>query len=57
MPVPTKPRTTLDPARPRTRRIRSGNIGFESRDSTATNTASSATAAAPNASVCADSQP
>ena len=47
----------LEAARPGTRRIRSGNIGFSSRDSTTTNTASSATATAPNPSVWAESQP
>ena len=49
--------TTLEAASPGTLRIRSGNIGLASRDSTATNTASSTSAALPKPIVCAEIQP
>ena len=57
MPVMSRPRITLELARPGMRKIRSGMIGLASRDSSATKAATSASAAAANPSVWAELQP
>ena len=57
MPVTRNPRTRLALTSPRSRRIRSGMIGFSIRASSARNAAISTAASPPNPSTCEESQP
>ena len=57
IPVTRKPRTRLALISPRTRRMRSGMIGFSMRASSATNAAMSTAARPPVPSTWADVQP